>query len=385
MDYFDYIKLDPVNYYILYSYSDLKKIKERISKKDLQELILNFKQYEIPYEKEKRSVIYKKFLLEGIDKKDYVSLATYYWQDETKENGLPYISKDGLANPEGEYYDKNNLRRLAFITYYQGILYYLSEDKKYLKLIQDNLTYYFLDPITGMNPNLNHAQLIKGLNLGRGIGMIDFTANMSYALYILEFLDEENMLDKKFYERLKDWLEKFYKWYVSSPIALEEKYADNNHGIFYDFSLLIILDILKKKDEILPLVYQMIELRICKQIKGDKMEKELRRTKSKNYALMAIKGIYDFNKISKKYGYDLYNLNSWYYHKLDIDLTKVEDFLYQRLLLKEKEWPYLQIIEFDEATLLPLLYEKNNLKQIKKIKDENIKVDLQKKLLMSLI
>lgn len=28
-----------------------------------------------------------------------------------------------------------------------------------------------------MNPNMDHAQMIKGKCLGRGIGMIDFTAN----------------------------------------------------------------------------------------------------------------------------------------------------------------------------------------------------------------
>lgn len=389
MDYFDYVKHDPVNYYILYSIEDLRKIKENISKEELERLILDFKQYEIPYKDEKRSVIYKKYPLKGVDLKDYISLGTYYWKDETKKDGLPYILKDGLANPEGDYYDKQNLRRLAFMTYYQCILYYLSEDKKYLNLIIDNLNYYFLDEKTGMNPNMNHAQMVKGVNDGRGIGMIDFTANMSYALYMIKLLYEENMLEEEFYNSLKKWLNDFYSWYIYSPIALEEKYANNNHGIFYDFGLIVILDVLDKKEEIRPLVSQMIELRLIFQIKDDKMPFELHRTKSKNYSLMGIKGIYDFSTIASKYGFNLYDLK-WYHRKLNIDLKAIEEYLYQRLVLKAKPWRYKQIIDFDEATLLPLVYErnrvegKNDFKDIKLIKDKNIEVDLQKRLLLNL-
>src|SRR5205823_7105303 len=34
------------------------------------------------------------------DKHDYVSYAPYWWPDSTKPNGLPYIQRDGLVNPE---------------------------------------------------------------------------------------------------------------------------------------------------------------------------------------------------------------------------------------------------------------------------------------------
>lgn len=389
MDYFKYIKLDPVNYYILYDIEDLKKIKKNISKEELKKLENDLSYINVPFKKESRSVIYKKIPLKDVSKKDYVSLATYYWKNENTNDGLPYILKDGLANPEGDFYDKNNLRYLAFVTYYQAILYYLSDDKKYLNILEDNINYYFLDEVTGMNPNMNHAQLIKGINDGRGIGMIDFTANMSYALYMIKILHDDHKIDEKFYKSLCDWLEKFYHWYKFSPIALEEKYAKNNHGIFYDFGLIILMDFLNKKDEILSVVYQMIELRLKTQINKNVMDLELKRTKSKNYSLMAIKGIYDFSKISSKYNFDLYKLNKWYYNKVDININNVCLYLYDRLVLKNKNWDYEQIIDFDEATLLPLIYEESKydiqkIEDIKYLDNKHLYVDLQLRLIKSI-
>src|SRR5580693_6965428 len=34
------------------------------------------------------------------DKHDYLSQAPYWWPDPSKPNGLPYIRKDGVRNPE---------------------------------------------------------------------------------------------------------------------------------------------------------------------------------------------------------------------------------------------------------------------------------------------
>ena len=376
MNVFDFVLLDPVNYYILYSLKDIKEIKKHMSKDELDKFILDFAPYNLSYRKEKRSVVEKKSFIEGILHNDYVSLATYYWPNPKTKDGLPYISLDGKANPEGNNYDKQNLRKLAFISYYQVLLYFLSEDHHYLDLLEDNWTYYFLDKNTGMNPNMNHAQLIKGVNLGRGIGMIDFTANISYALKMMKLLKDENLLSHEFSLKLDAWLEKFVAWYCYSPLALEERYANNNHGTFYDFGLIVLLDYLDKKEEIYPLVCQMIELRMKTQIKDDIMPLERKRTKAKSYSLMGIKGIYDFSYISSQYGYDLYQVDTFYHEAINKDIKKVCLRLYQELVTKEKEFLHPQITPFDESTLLPLIYEiskwdQDVLKQIKHLEMKN--------------
>lgn len=42
------------------------------------------------------------------DKHDYMSQARYYWPDPTKPNGLPYINRDGVSNPELNKLENNS-------------------------------------------------------------------------------------------------------------------------------------------------------------------------------------------------------------------------------------------------------------------------------------
>lgn len=372
MNYFkEAVCFDPVNYYLLLEVKDLTSLKQKLTKKDIQEIVQKLESIHISYRNNEISVINKPQTFPEFDPKDYVSLATYYWPNPDTKNGLPYISRDGEANPEGKLYDKDKLRELAFITYYQGLLYYLTEDKKYYEDLKDNITYFFLDEKTGMNPNLNHAQMILGKNLGRGIGIIDFTGNFTYPLRLLKILYDLGYIEEEFHTSFKTWIEKLSIWLEESPLGLEEKYARNNHGIFYDLGLAAIYDFLGESKKLLPLVYQMVEYRLVEEFAEDgSMPKETARTKSKNYSLMAIKGVYDFNTIIKAYGYDLYQLEKWYYRKPAVDLKKALSFLLDRLLTKQKPWEYQQIIPFDEATLIPLIIESR--KQFLQIQDKSI-------------
>ena len=48
------------------------------------------------------SVMMKEQTAVSGDKHDYLSLSRYFWPDPTKPDGLPYINRDGVANPERE-------------------------------------------------------------------------------------------------------------------------------------------------------------------------------------------------------------------------------------------------------------------------------------------
>ena len=47
------------------------------------------------------------------DKHDYLSQARYFWPDPTKPDGKPYISRDGVSNPELDKLDRNRLGEMA--------------------------------------------------------------------------------------------------------------------------------------------------------------------------------------------------------------------------------------------------------------------------------
>ncbi len=381
MNYFkEAICFDPVNYYILLEEKDLINLKNKLSKEDIDQLEIKLKDIHKSYRKEKCSVVFKKEHLMGGHIKDYVSLATYYWPNPLTKDHLPYVLKDGEANPEGIDYDKDKLRELAFICYYEALLYFLTNKKEYYELLKDNISYFFLEKETGMNPNLEHAQMIRGINLGRGIGVIDFTANFTYAIRMIKILNDLGLIEKGFYDSFGVWLRKLAEWMCFSKIGLEEKYAKNNHGIFYDLGLAAIFDYLNDDKQFAPLVSQMIEYRLVYQIDKDgSMPAENQRTKSKNYSLMALKGIYDFNTIVNKYGYDFYAVNSWYCRNVHFSVQQAMDFMIKRMILKEKSWYFKQIIPFDEATLLPLIFEcqkRKLLVNIPNIQELKMKCDL---------
>ncbi len=46
------------------------------------------------------SVMEKAFTPVSGNKHDYMSQAPYFWYDSTKPNGLPYMRRDGVRNPE---------------------------------------------------------------------------------------------------------------------------------------------------------------------------------------------------------------------------------------------------------------------------------------------
>jgi Alginate lyase len=108
------------------------------------------------------------------DKHDYMSLGPYWWPDSHSENGEPYIRKDGERNPEaGDYTDHNFFSETNERIFNLALAYYLSADEEYAKKAVEFLRVWYLNTDTKMNPNLNFAQAIKGINSGRGAGVLD--------------------------------------------------------------------------------------------------------------------------------------------------------------------------------------------------------------------
>lgn len=354
MDYFkECIRFDPVNHYILFTADELQQIKKKISRQRIADLEGSLAYL---FNQPLQSVVDKKVVLpEEIDAHDYVSLATYYWPNPKTPSGLPYISKDGMANPEGEEYEKDKLRSLSYLVYTLGILYYLTDDTRYYDCLKKHCEVFFIDPKSRMNPNMDHAQMIKGVNTGRGIGMIDYTGNMTYALFLLKQLQILGYLEEDFYQQLKHWHVDFYRWMNQSPIALQERYATNNHGSMYVLGCLTVAYFIDCKEDVLSYVYHMIEYHLLHQFADDgSLPQELKRTKSKSYSLMGLKAFTDFAILANQYQIDLIDL-SWYYKKIKSYIPLGVTYLKQHLI-ENQNWNYPQITVFDSATLLPLIH-----------------------------
>src|SRR5437660_1500601 len=123
------------------------------------------------------SVTSKKLTPPSGDKHDYMSEAPYFWPNPNSSNGLPYIRRDGERNPEiSRISDHRSLDEMAGNVETLALAYYLKGDETYASKAAELLRAWFFEPATLMNPNLQYAQAVLGLNTGRGIGLIETRA-----------------------------------------------------------------------------------------------------------------------------------------------------------------------------------------------------------------
>lgn len=168
------------------------------------------------------------------DKHDYQSQAPYWWPDPSRPDGKPYIQKDGLHNPEAEaMHDSETLSKLCAAVQTLGLAYYFTQEERYAQQAATLLRAFFLAPATRMNPNLNFGQGIPGINTGRNFGIIE-TRHLVAVPEALALLHGSRSIDASLVAGLKKWFADYTTWLTTSPIALPESEAKNNHGTFYD-------------------------------------------------------------------------------------------------------------------------------------------------------
>jgi hypothetical protein len=285
------------------------------------------------------------------DKHDYMSLAPYHWPDPTKPNGLPYMRKDGETNPEvKEYKDKEYMPKLGELVHTLALAYYFSGNEKYAKHAANLLRVWFVDTATKMNPNLNFAQAIKGVNTGRGAGMIDARHFLKVieAISLLTPSDHWKTTDE---QGMKNWFRDFLHWMQTSKNGMDEMNARNNHGTFYDAQRLGIALYLDSAT-LAKRVIENVKKRLDYQMDTEgKFPKEMERTTSFHYSSFNMEAFFKIAAMAEKMGIDLWN----YISPSGNSLQKGFEFL-RPYLTNKKTWEGQQIKPYDfEKDAFPLL------------------------------
>lgn len=291
------------------------------------------------------SVMQKKMVAVSGDKHDYISMGPYWWPDPSKPDGLPYIRKDGLRNPELDKLDRNRLGDMAKHVTTLGLAYYFSGEEKYARKAADFLNTWFLNPKTRMNPNLNYGQTIPGHNngMGRGTGLID-TYSFVGMLDAVELLNGSKAMNTKLQTGLKDWFTEFTTWMQESKIGLEEKEAKNNHGLAYDVQLAAFALYIQNTEVADAVIKAFPEERLFRQIEPDgKQPLELERTTAFGYTIFNLWHMIDMSYIAKTRSMDIYNSNDG-----GRSITSAIGFILPYMGKSQSEWPWQQIKDWDK-------------------------------------
>jgi Alginate lyase len=285
------------------------------------------------------------------DKRDYMSQAPYWWPDPAKPNGLPYIRRDGERNPEiNKISDHRVMDQMVAAVETLALAYYLKGDEAYAGKAALLLRIWFLDPATRMNPNLEYAQGIPGINTGRGIGLIE-TRGLTRVVDAIGLLAGAKAWTDADQRGLEDWFGKFLNWMMESNHGREEAAAKNNHGTYYDLQAVSFALFIGNRELAMNILQTARQKRIAAQIEPDgRQPLELARTRAWSYSVGNLNGLMSLARLG-----DCTRVNLWNYRTADgRSIGKALELLIP-FALGERKWAHQQLGEWQPQMLFPLL------------------------------
>jgi Alginate lyase len=285
------------------------------------------------------------------DKHDYMSQAPYFWPDPKKTDGRPYIRRDGERNPEiNKITDHYTLDQMEAASRTLALAFYFTGNEEYAAQATKILRAWFLDPATRMNPNLEYAQFIPGVNTGRGIGLIE-TRGLADVVDAIGLLAGSKSWTAVEQRGVQDWYSQFLQWMIESKNGREENDAKNNHGTYYDLQATSFALFLGKKDLARQIVETAKQKRIALQIEPDGSQPlELARTKAWGYSNGNLDGLMWLARLAENVDVDLWN----YQTKDGRSIRRALEYLYP-FAVGEGKWTYQQLGEFEGRSLFPLV------------------------------
>ncbi len=283
---------------------------------------------------------------------DYASYSRYWWPDPQKQDGLPYIRKDGETNPASQNTETSDRPRIgAFGESLEilGLAYYYTDELHYAKKAAELLRVWFIDDATYMNPNVNHAQCRPGHNLGSKSGVLDGRILIK-ALETALLISDSGELSEEELRHLRDWANEYYTWLTTNPMALKEAESKNNHGSFYDVQAIYFALYAGEFAAAKNRAESFINQRIKSQIEIDgTMPHEMQRTKPLFYSIFNLHAIFLVASLAEKVDVDI-----WQHSQDNTRLTSAIELLLP-YADQQKQWPQATLGNADRMYLYPLI------------------------------
>jgi hypothetical protein len=272
------------------------------------------------------------------NRRDYTSLATYWWPNPDTNDGLPYVRHDGDRNPETLAGDFVALKQTCDDVVTLILAAYFSGEPRYAKHAAELLRVFFLDDTTGMNPHLKYAQRIPGVCDGRYIGLID-THQLVPIVELLPLLRDTGQWPDRDDAALRDWFAKYLHWLSTDEFGQRERAHPNNHGTWCDAQLVAYAAFTGQTDQARDVLRGVAERRIVAHVAPDGSQpEEIQRTLSFTYSVFNLQALVTLAQIGERLGVDLWSFEDADGRSIPAALRYLAPYLN-----RPDTWPHAQI------------------------------------------
>jgi len=283
----------------------------------------------------------------GIDVPDheYYSEGPYWWPDPKNPDG-PYIRKDGERNPARFDDNHRDLGAMCTAALALGIGAYFFGDDRYVAHARKILSAWFVDPGTRMNPNLEYGQAVRGVNTGRGTGIID-PVSLIHATQGIMLLEAAGKLDAALSSGLRRWLTDYLHWMTTSDKGLDEKKSGNNHATWWTAQAAAYAAYLNDAAA-QQMAWDHYRNVLLRQIQPDgSCPREEARTRSLSYAAYNLDAFSVLCRVAEVAGVDLWRFHTPQGVGVDTAVAYLTPFIGE-----PKSWRKQQIVPFDSAGIV---------------------------------
>jgi hypothetical protein len=245
----------------------------------------------------------------GVDIHDFYSEGPYWWPDP-KNPGGPYIRRDGERYPGRFTANDDDMGSMCNVVLALGMAAYFFQEPLYAERAAQVINVWFLDEKTRMTPHLEFGQAIRGINTGRGTGIID-TVQLIWAVQGMMFLENSGYWKGSSLEGVKAWFGKYLEWLTGSKKGLDEKMSGNNHSTWWT-SQVAAYSVFSGDTDRLRMAWQNYrDYLVPQQIQPDgSCPREEARTKSLGYSAMNLNGFAVLCRIAEVQGENLWQFKT---------------------------------------------------------------------------
>jgi hypothetical protein len=258
----------------------------------------------------------------SVDPHDYYSEASYWWPNPDNPRG-PYVHKDGQAYPGRFTANRTSLNQMAEAVFTCGSAAFFLNDSHFARNAVRIIHVWFVDPKTRMNPNLDHAQAIPGINTGQSSGILDGRA-LIRAIQGIEFLSQSENWNAKDQAAVHKWFEDYLRWLVHSPSGEEERGGGSDHASWWSAQVAAVATFVGNEPEAQHAFSRYRDRVLQRQLKLEINPKD---TRTLSYPVFTLEADTILCRIAKLHGVDLWSARTKGGSGLSALIDKIEPLL----------------------------------------------------------